>query len=83
MAVLEKMVADAHANVRFRVALALGLIGQESGLSTLEKMINDHHKIGEHAVVRAVTAMARGKIGHPNAMPLLARLVNDPDPVVR
>lgn len=77
------MIGDGQANVRFRVALALGLSGSERGIQALEKLASDEYTVGEHFVVKAFVAMALGKIGHESGVKILARVVEDKDPVVR
>lgn len=79
----EAQVADEHANTRFRVALALGLIGDRRGLPILERYAEDPYEIGGHFVVKAFTALALGMLGDPGGIPTLNRLASDPEPVVR
>jgi HEAT repeat protein len=79
----EAQVADEHANTRFRVALAIGLLGDPAGLPVLERYVEDPYRIGEHAVVRAFAALALGLLGDPAGIPALARLAEGADPVVR
>lgn len=79
----EAEVADEHANTRFRVALALGLLGDRRGLGVLERYADDPYTIGEHAVVRAFAALALGLLGDPAGVKTLIVLAKDADPVVR
>jgi len=81
--VLKKLENDGYniANsfpVRFFVAMALGKIGSESGLSILERYADDTDPL-----VRWQTAVAVGDIGSPKGLLVLKRLSEDEVPFTR
>ncbi|MGQ0669020.1 MAG: HEAT repeat domain-containing protein [Actinomycetota bacterium] len=79
----EAQAGDEHANTRFRVALALGLLSDPRGLPVLERYAEDPYQIEGHFVVRAFAALALGMLGDPGGIPALKALAADEDPVVR
>lgn len=75
---------DEHANVRFRVMLALGQIGDEDGIPILESTSQDHYQIvaGSY-IVKQFASLALGMIHSEKSVKTLEKFVEDSDPVVR
>jgi HEAT repeat protein len=66
---------ESSALLKHEVAYALGQIGHESSIATLERVLSDAHA---HPMVRHEAGEALGAIGVPQTDSILLRFVHDP-----
>jgi deoxyhypusine monooxygenase len=66
---------ESSALLKHEVAYALGQIGLQSSVPTLERVLSDAHA---HPMVRHEAGEALGALGVPEADPILQRFVDDP-----